>query len=31
MALVEDMARILGDNAANVICEQLSDTRSALL
>ncbi len=31
MAMVEDMARILGDNAANVICEQLSDTRSALL
>lgn len=31
MAMVEDMARILGDNAANVICEQLSDTRAALL
>jgi len=30
MAMVEDMARILGDEAASVICEQLTDTRAAL-
>lgn len=30
MAMVEDMARILSDEAATVICDQLTDTRSAL-
>lgn len=30
MSMVEDMARILGEQAATVVCDQLSDTRSAL-
>lgn len=30
MAMVEDLARIYGDNAAQVICDALSDTRSVL-
>lgn len=30
MAMVEDMARILGEGAASVICDQLTDTRAAL-
>lgn len=30
MAMVEDMARILGEEATSVICEQLIDTRAAL-
>lgn len=30
MAMVEDLARIYGDNAARVICDALCDTRSVL-
>ncbi len=30
MAAVEDLARILGENAAHAVCEQLTDIRSAL-
>lgn len=30
MAMVEDMARIYGDNASRVICEALTDTRAAI-
>ena len=30
MAMVEDLARITGEEAARVVCDQLSDTRSAL-
>lgn len=30
MAMVEDMADIMGQQAATVICDQLTDTRSAL-
>ncbi len=30
MAMVEDLARIYGDNASQVICEALTDTRVAL-
>lgn len=31
MAMVEDLARIYGDNVAQVICNALCDTRSVLL
>lgn len=30
MAMVEDMARILGDTAAHVICDAVADSRAAL-
>lgn len=30
MAMVEDLGRILGEEAAHVICDQLTDIRSAL-
>lgn len=30
MALVEDLARILGEQSAHVVCDNLTDTRSAL-
>lgn len=30
MAMIEDLARIYGDNASQVICEALADTRSLL-
>lgn len=30
MAMVEDMAHILGDTVANVICEAVADSRAAL-
>lgn len=30
MAMVEDLARIYGDNASQVICDALTDTRAAL-
>lgn len=30
MAMIEDLARIYGDNASQVICEALADTRSVL-
>lgn len=30
MAMVEDLGRILGEEAAHVLCENLSDSRSAL-
>lgn len=30
MAMLEDMVRIMGEEAASVICDQLTDTRSAL-
>lgn len=31
MAMVEDLARIYGDNASQVICEALTNTRAAIL
>lgn len=30
MAMVEDLARILGESTAQVVCDSLADTRSAL-